>query len=409
MKILFLTDNFPPEVNAPATRTFEHCRLWAAQGHEVHVVTCAPNFPKGKVFPGYRNKVYQRETIQGIVVHRVWSFIWPNKGRVFRILDYLSFMVSSFIAGLFIKADVIVATSPQFFTAVAGGALGVIKRPPWVFEVRDLWPESIAAVGAMKRSFLLGLIEKLELALYRSAGGVVVVTESFKRNLVSRGVPPEKISVVTNGVNPADWVWQGDREAERERLGVTGRFVIGYAGTLGMAHALDFIVESAAALEAAIPDAHVVIIGDGAERESLEREIKRLQPKNVSLLPPVSKEALKPTLASFDVALVNLRRSDTFKTVLPSKIFESAAMGKPILLGVDGEAREVVGRYGAGVYFTPEDREEFIGAVRRLRDDRKIYERAQEGCARLVADYSRDALGVRMLSLLSHLLGAKPS
>lgn len=367
------------------------------------VITCAPNFPQGRVFGGYQNKLYQREQIEGITVHRVWTLIHPNRGRVMRILDYLSFMVSSFITGLFLRADVIVATSPQFFTAVSGGLLGVLKRTSWIFEVRDLWPESIAAVGAMKRSLALRMVEKIELALYRSAAAVVVLTNSFKDNIVGRGIAAEKIEVVTNGVDRSEWEWQGERESELERLGLKGKFVIGYAGTIGMAHALDFVVESSKKLSEEVPDAHIVIIGDGAERARLEKLIAERNPHNLSLLPAVSKQSLKPILASFDISLVNLRRSDTFKTVIPSKIFESAAMGKPILLGVDGEARELIERFNAGVFFEPEDSNGLVNAVKLLRNDPERYARCVEGGGRLAAEYSREALGMKMLSCLARI------
>ena len=162
MKILFLTDNFPPEVNAPATRTYEHCKEWVSSGADVTVITCAPNFPKGKVFEGYKNKLYQKEDVDGIKVIRVWTYITANKGFAKRILDYISFMISSFIAGLFIKTDVIIATSPQFFTAISGRWLSFWKRKKWIMEVRDLWPESIKAVGAMDTNPAIRLFEFLE-------------------------------------------------------------------------------------------------------------------------------------------------------------------------------------------------------------------------------------------------------
>jgi hypothetical protein len=329
---------------------------------------------------------------------------------VLRVVDYLSFALNSFIAGLFIKADVIIATSPQFFTAVSGGALGFVKGTPWVFEVRDLWPESIAAVGAMRRSFALSLIEKLELRLYRSAAAVVVLTESFRENLVRRGVPDEKISVVTNGVNREEWRCSDldERDRARERLGVSGKFVLGYAGTMGMAHALDFIVSAALRLNHVLPDVTIVLIGDGAERERLERRAAEVNLPNLKILPPVSKAELKSILSAFDVSLVNLRRSDTFKTVLPSKIFESSAMGKPILLGVDGEARELVERYGAGVFFQPEDEADFIDKIRQLKDDPGVYNRCVQGGEALASAYSRDGLAQMMSAAISGRVVAKP-
>ena len=155
MKILFLTDNFPPEVNAPASRTYEHCREWKKSGAEVTVITCVPNFPKGKVYDGYKNKLYQTEVMDGIKVVRVWTYMVPNKGFFKRTLDYISFSVSSFIAGLFQKADVIIATSPHFFTALSGRTLKFWKRTPWIMEVRDLWPEEIKTAGVMKDNYII--------------------------------------------------------------------------------------------------------------------------------------------------------------------------------------------------------------------------------------------------------------
>ncbi|MBK5285216.1 MAG: glycosyltransferase WbuB, partial [Bacteroidia bacterium] len=143
MKILFLTDNFPPEVNAPANRTYEHCREWVKKGAEVTVITCFPNFPIGKIYEGYRNKFFNCEVIEGIKVIRVWTYITANKGIVRRSLDYFSFGIASFFFGLFKRCDVIVATSPQFFTAVSAGLLSLLRGKKFVFEVRDLWPESI--------------------------------------------------------------------------------------------------------------------------------------------------------------------------------------------------------------------------------------------------------------------------
>ncbi|MCB1630138.1 MAG: hypothetical protein KDI48_20590, partial [Xanthomonadales bacterium] len=151
MHILFLSDNFPPEVNAPASRTFEHCREWVRAGHKVTVITCAPNFPKGKVFEGYRNRLWQRERMDGIEVIRVWSYITANEGFTRRILDYLSYMFMAILAGPFVRRiELVVGTSPQFFTACAAYVVSRYRRVPYVFELRDLWPESIKAVGAMR-------------------------------------------------------------------------------------------------------------------------------------------------------------------------------------------------------------------------------------------------------------------
>ena len=202
MRILFLSDNFPPEGNAPATRLYEHAIRWVRSGSEVTVVTCAPNFPEGKLFPGYRNAWRQVETVDGIRVVRVKTYITANEGFLKRTLDYLSFMLMGFAMALFERRpDVVVATSPQFFCAIAGWAVAAARRRPFVFELRDLWPASIVAVGAMRRSVVIRALERIEMFLYRRATAIVAVTESFRRELIARGVDGKKIHVVVNGVD----------------------------------------------------------------------------------------------------------------------------------------------------------------------------------------------------------------
>ena len=229
MHILFLTDNFPPEVNAPASRTFEHCREWVLAGHRVTVITCAPNFPNGKVFEGYRNHLWQKEDVAGICVVRVWSYITANEGFVKRVADYLSFMGAAVVGALFIpKVDVIVGTSPQFFTACAAYVVSKVKNVPWVFELRDIWPESIRAVGAMRDSRALDLLEKLEMFLYHKASAIVSVTNAFREKLVFRGVDRNKISVVTNGVDISRFSPRHKDSELVSRLGLERKFVAGY-------------------------------------------------------------------------------------------------------------------------------------------------------------------------------------
>ena len=249
MKLLFLTDNFPPEVNAPANRTYEHCKEWVKKGVDVTVITCAPNFPKGKVYPGYRNKLYQSEVMDGIKVIRVWSYITANEGFIKRILDYISFAVMAFFAGLFVKTDLIVATSPQFFTAVVGRWLAFFKRKKWVFEVRDLWPESIIAVGAMKRNRAIRFFEWIEKRLYLSANHIIVVTDTFKKKISERGINPQKISVFKNGANLEMFQPRGRKVELEEKLKLQNKTVFAYIGTHGMAHGLNFILDSIKPLE----------------------------------------------------------------------------------------------------------------------------------------------------------------
>jgi glycosyltransferase involved in cell wall biosynthesis len=400
MKILFITDNFPPEVNAPATRTYEHCVEWVRQGAEVTVITCVPNFPEGKVFEGYRNKLCQQEVRDGIRVIRVWSYITANEGFAKRVVDYVSFAFMAFWAGLFRSFDVIIATSPQFFTTFSGCALSFIRRKPWVFELRDLWPESIATVGAMKPGRLLRLLEKIELFMYRNADLVVPVTWAFQQNLERRGILGDKITVIPNGANLELFQPCGKDTELAARLGLADKFVIGYIGTHGMAHGLDFIMRACRSLDDST--IHFLFIGAGAAKADTVKLAAELNITNVTFLDPIPKDQVRRYMSITDVALVPLRRSDTFKTVIPSKIFETAAMRKPILLGVDGQAREIVEEFGAGLYFEPENEQAFLAAVRKLAADHALYAQLQTGCGKLAQAYNRKNLAQKMYQDICH-------
>lgn len=402
MKILFLSDNFPPEVNAPATRTYEHCREWVRRGVEVTVITCVPNFPQGKVYKGYKNKLYQSEMIDGIRVVRVWSYITANEGFVKRTLDYISFSVSSFFAGLFQKADIIIATSPQFFTALSGRTLSFWKRTPWEMEVRDLWPESIKTVGAMQDNILIRYFEWEEMRCYRSAQKIVVVTDAFKVKLAERGVNPQKIAVVKNGVNRALFTPVPKDRVLVEQLGLRGKKIIGYIGTHGMAHKLDFILTCAKEMEGK-NNYHFLLIGAGAEKKQLLQLQERLDIRNVTMLEPVSKKEVKRYISILDIALINLKKSELFTTVIPSKIFENAGMEIPILLGVDGEARQIIETYHAGLYFEPEDKVDFQEKLQDLLTDEILYKDCKAGCRRLSADFDRSSLAEKMLQTITQL------
>lgn len=399
MKILFLTDNFYPEVNAPASRTYEHAREWVKAGHEVTVITCVPNFPKGKVFDGYKNKLWQKEAIDGIEVIRVWSYIAANKGFVRRTLDFISFSVTSFLAGLFVKADVIVATSPQFFTALSGRTLSFWKRVPWIMEVRDLWPESIKTVGAMKDNLFIRYFEWEEMRCYRSAKTIVVVTDSFKRTLTARGIDEAKIKVVKNGVDKEMFKPVPKDEALIGELGLEGKKIIGYIGTHGMAHKLDFILDCARNMQGR-NDFHFLFIGAGAEREALLAKKEREGITNVTMLDSVPKDQVVRYISILDLSLINLRKSELFKTVIPSKMFENAGMQIPIIMGVQGEAQEMLEEYGAGLCFEPENEVDFNAKLQQLLSDPDLYERCRTGGAEMSRDYDRKALADKMLECM---------
>ena len=406
MHILFLSDNFPPEVNAPASRTFEHCREWVRAGHQVTVITCAPNFPKGQVFAGYRNRFWQSEELAGIRVIRVWSYITANEGFFKRILDYQSFMVSATLAALFVRrVDVVLGTSPQFFTVCAAYVVARLKRLPWVFELRDIWPESIKAVGAMKDSAAIRLLERLELFLYRQATRIVTVTHSFKQTLMRRGIGGEKIKVVTNGVDLSQFAPQTKDAQLLESLGLTGKFVAGYIGTHGMAHALETLLDAALILQQ-MPEANnvqIVLLGHGARKADLVGKANAMGLRNVLFLDSVPKDQVARYWSLLDVSVIHLRKSELFTTVIPSKLFEGMGMGIPVLHGVAGESAEIVHKEAVGEVFESESATQMVAGLLRLRDDPARYRALRKNGLDAAQRYDRKALALSMLDILKTL------
>lgn len=400
MKILFLTDNFPPESNAPATRTYEHCTKWVSLGYDVTVITCFPNFPKGQVYSGYKNKLYSIEDINGIKVIRVWSFITSNSGFIKRILDYISYGISSFMFGLFIKTDLIIATSPQFFTAVSASALSFFKNKKWIMEVRDLWPNSIVAVGSISsKSLTFKVLKFIENKLYHHAKKIVVVTDSFKKYLINQhNIDENKIGIFKNGINIEMIKKQKSINVYdlKQKLDLKNKIVISYIGTHGLAHALKFILNSIQKINN--PKIHFLFIGDGAEKNNLVEFSKSLKVKNFTFLNSMPKQDVLNYISISDYSLVNLKKSDEFLNVIPSKIFENIALYKPILLGVEGEAKQLIGDYDVGVSFEPENTESFINAIDNIQ---KIdFHKFKKNCNKMVQDFDRDMIAEKMIKFI---------
>jgi glycosyltransferase involved in cell wall biosynthesis len=400
MHILFLSDNFPPEVNAPASRTFEHCREWVRLGEQVPVLTCAPNFPKGKVFPGYQNRLWQVEMVEGVQVIRVWSYITANEGFARRSLDYMSFMVSATIASLFVrKVDVVIGTSPQFFTVCAAYVVGLLKRVPWLFELRDIWPESIKAVGSMSDGYLYRLLEKLEVFLYKKASRIVALTQSFKRELISRGIAEEKIDVVTNGVDLSLFKPRNKNEALLKNLGLENQFIAGYIGTIGMAHGLETLLEAAEILQStpAAENIHFLILGDGARKNTLKQLTAQKQLKNITFVDTVSKSEVGDYWSLLDVSIIHLKKDPLFEKVIPSKLFECMAMGIPVIHGVLGESAEMVSRLGAGKTIAPNNPQVMAQELLHLAMNTQELQQIKEATLQAANQFDRKQLAKSML------------
>ena len=403
MHILFLTDNFFPESNASASRTYAHAKEWVKTGESVTIITCVPNFPTGKVFDGYQNKLWKEEMIDGIRVIRVWSYITINKGFFLRSLDHYSFMIMAFFTSFFVrKVDVIVATSPQFFSACAGWMVSVAKRKPWVFEIRDIWPEAIKEVGAIQNSLVIHLLEKIEMFLYKKANTIVSVTNSFKQILIDRGIEGNKIFVITHGVDFSIFSPIEKDQKLLAELNLEGKFVAGYIGTHGLAHGLQTLIEAAVVLsqDRSNDDICLLFIGNGAERQALVELSKQYELNNVLFLNSVPKADVSRYWSLLDVSIIHLRKVELFKSVIPSKIFDCMGMGLPILLGVPGESADIVVNEGIGEVFEPENVEELASRLSKLKSQERLlssYKNATQIAAR---KYNRHNLAIKMLKVL---------
>jgi colanic acid biosynthesis glycosyl transferase WcaI len=396
------------ETNAAATRVHERAVFWRRWGHRVTVLTTAPNFPQGRLFDGYKNRWWQRETLDGIEIIRVKTFIAANEGVALRTLDFVSFMASAFVVGLFLRRpDVVVATSPQFFTAIGGWAIAALRRLPFVFELGDLWPRSILAVGALRAGRIIDLLERIELFLYRRAKVVIALTHAFKDNLVARGIPAAKITVIRNGVDLARYKPRTRDLDLAGSFGTADKFVVGYIGTHGLAHDLGNVLAAAERLRDGRAVAFL-LVGAGAEREKLIAEAQRRALANVVFVPMQPKDAMASIWSLCDVALVHLKDSPAFSEVVPSKMFEAMAMGLPILLvSPAGEASQILVEDGAGLWVPAGDPSALADGVRRLFKDPSLCRALALRSLAAAQDYTRERQAELFIAALEQVCEKK--
>jgi glycosyltransferase involved in cell wall biosynthesis len=378
VKILYVSQDYPPEMGAPAARAAELARHWVNEGHQVTVLTAFPNHPTGVVPPEYRSRfrhLVARERLEGVDVVRTWLLPLPNRKAHERMLNYSSFCLSASATGLFVsRPDVLIATSPQLLVGLSGWWLGKTRRVPFVFEVRDLWPESLAAVGMGNGNSLLHRsLARVAGFLYEKADHVVVVTPAFEEYLVEHWkVPREKISVVENGVESDLFAPNRDNAEVRQQLGATGRFLVGYVGTLGMAHGLDTLLEAASDLQKTAPEVLFLLVGEGADKERIQALASSRGLTNVRFLDQQPREKIPGIISACDAGLVLLRKTELFKTVIPTKMLEFMSCSRPLILAVDGQARSIVEEAKGGLYVEPENSRALKQAILQLASNRDL-------------------------------------
>ena len=399
-------------MGAPAARVAELSRHWVQAGHDVTVLTGFPNHPTGVVPLAYRAKLRRliaREIKDGVHVVRTWLLPFPNRKSWQRMLNYSSFFVSSAITGLFLpKPDVVIATSPQLLVGLAGWWLARIKRARFVFEVRDLWPESLAAVGMSEEDSLLHrFLARIAGFLYRNSDCIVVVAPASRDYLVERWqVPQEKISVITNAVESDLFSPVSTNATLRKQLGAEEKFVVSYIGTLGMAHGLETLLESAIQLQKSAPEVLFLLVGEGAEKERITALALSHGLHNVRFLGEQPREKIPAYICASDVCLALLKKTELFKTVIPSKLLEFMSCACPVILGVDGQARQILEEAGAGTFVEPENSEGLADAILRFAGDPELCRSCGANGRRYVLQhYSRQQTAKTYFDVLHSLVG----
>jgi glycosyltransferase involved in cell wall biosynthesis len=377
----------------------------------VTVITGAPNHPSGILYQGYHNWPVQQEYMDGIRVLRVWTFLAANKGKKRRTLNFISYMVMAMMLALYLRRpDVLIATSPQFFCGWAGVMVAALKRLPFILEIRDIWPESIRAVGASKRNLPIWLLERMEKQMYESAFRIVTVGDGYKQKLIERNVPANKIEVVTNGVDRELFVSNVRDPEIRDRFGLNGYFVCAYVGTIGMASGLEVTLRAAKIFkDKGRHDIRIMLVGDGAIREDLEHSARAQGLDNVIFTGRVDKKVVPRIIASADACLVHLRKKELFESVLPSKIFEAAGMAKPIIMGVKGCAAQLVADARCGLCIEPEDEHALVAAIEKLAADKELAQRlGTSGHDYVHKHFDRDKLSKQYFQVIRNAIESCP-
>ena len=419
VKILYVSQYFPPEMGAPAARAAELSRHWSRMGHDVTVLTGFPNHPTGVVPTEWRSRFHRllhTEIVDGVTVARTWLWPLPNHKAHERIRTYSSFFLSSAIRGLGLKRpDVVIATSPQLLVALSGWWLAKVKRVPFIFEVRDLWPESLVAVGATREGALLHrVLKNIAGFLYRRADRIVVVTPAFQDHLIRFWrVPADKISIVENGVEtdlfrPDSAVQEPPQELMPPEIGRDRRFVVCYVGTMGMAHGLETLIAAAEELQTALPNALFLLIGEGAEKQHIVSLVAARGLGNVRFLSQQPRHRIPSLLSAADLCLVMLKKQDLFRTVVPTKLLEYMACGRPVIVAVDGQARQIVEDAHAGLFVPPGDSHALAQAIRALAHNPS--ERCQMGIngrQYILAKLSRERTAQDYLAVLEQLTASE--
>lgn len=408
MKVLFITPYFPPEVGAAQTRIYELAVRLHKLGHQIAVLTTFPNYPSGVVPPEWRGKLFWKGVEEGITVYRVWSYAAANRGFLKRVISQLSFAFSSAVGGALLPAcDALVVESPPLFDGFAGIFLSVTKRAPFLFMVSDLWPESAVQMGVLRNRRLIWAAKKMELLFYRRAAAVLALTAGIKQKIQADGIAASKVVLFRNSVDCEFFRPDIPRNGLRQELGLGEQdYLAVYAGTLGLAHNLSTVLEAAALLQQrGETQVKFLLAGDGAESSLLRAKAAAMKLRNLKIVQPLPKARMPEVLNTADCVLVPLRNLEIFQGALPTKMFEAMACAKPVVLGVPGEAAELIRESGAGCCIAPEHPQAICDAVLHLRSNVEIARRmGRRGRDYVVRQFAREKRAQQLSEVLQSVV-----
>jgi glycosyltransferase involved in cell wall biosynthesis len=400
LKVTFLTQYFPPEVGAPQGRMYELAKRLTDMGHTTTVVTAFPNYPTGVIFPGYTGKRFMEEWMDGVRVLRTWVFATPNRGFFKRVLMHFSFTFSSLTAIRRLgKTDVIFVQSPPLLIGLATLMFSRLKGAPFVFNVSDIWPQSAIELGMLRNPIAIRVAEMFERHLYRRASRITVPVPGMVDRLAARGIPRDKLVLLTNGVDTTTFQPQPPDPEYARQLGLDGRKMFLYAGTHGLSHGLDVILEAAKLTND--PDILYVLAGEGADKAALVSKAKAQHLTNVLFLPNQPRSMMPALLNLAYASILSLKRLELFRSALPAKMYEYMAVGQPMVAAVWGEAADLIGRAQCGVVVEPEDPRAMQKAVESLAADAKLAKQmGQHGREFVIQHFDRKDIAERLANLL---------
>lgn len=395
MKILILTQYFPPETGAPQNRLHSLASYLSEFGAEVSILTAMPNYPKMEIYEGYKGKFFKKETDGPLTIYRSWIYVKKSKGVVARLLNYFSFVFSSLFIGLLRvpRHDVIICESPPLFLGITALLLKWIKSSKLDFNVSDLWPESAEKLGIVNNKIMLGLSYKLEAFIYKNANLVSGQTQGIITSINQR-FPKVNTHLFRNGIDTKQFSEEGNRSGFRAKYGMSeSDFVIAYAGIIGHAQGLEVIIHAAKELSA-YPQIKFLIVGDGPEKPKLIELTAQLGLTHIIFVNNVPRSEMPDVVAACDCYVTPLRKNDLFLGAIPSKIFEPLSFGKPVLLGVDGEAKELFVETGhCALHFEPENAAHLAQQALKLFNNKTLlYELGANGRLYVRNNFDRQVL-----------------